>query len=161
MGDLVFQHLSGQMGEAVGSSFIGKMFGDSLMNNLGGAITKSVDNYIDENGEAVIRNIVRSEIAGLAETKVSVVANGIESSGYDIADGVVEAYRDFVHKKAYPLIEKFDIGAIAKESINAMDNAQLEDLVMATMKTELNAVINLGALIGLALGLINMLIYLL
>ena len=57
-------------------------------------------------------------------------------------------------------MKDLNIGEMAAESIRSMDNAELERLVMSTMKTELGAVINLGALIGLVLGLINMAIYL-
>ena len=52
------------------------------------------------------------------------------------------------------------MGDIARQVIEDMDNEQLEKLVLSTMKTELGAIVNLGALIGLVLGLVNMLIYL-
>ena len=39
-----------------------------------------------------------------------------------------------------------------------MDVAKLEALILSVMKKELNAIVNLGALIGLVIGLLNLLI---
>ena len=64
-------------------------------------------------------------------------------------------------RKCTEIIRALNIGRIAEKAVCEMDGAQLEQLVMSAMKTELRAVINLGALIGLLLGLVNMAIYLL
>ena len=39
-----------------------------------------------------------------------------------------------------------------------MDVAQFEELVLSVMKKELNAIVNLGALIGLVIGAINLIL---
>ena len=39
-----------------------------------------------------------------------------------------------------------------------MSVVEVEELVMSVMKHELNAVINLGALIGIVIGLLNLLV---
>ena len=54
------------------------------------------------------------------------------------------------------LVEKAII--FLEEKINAMSIDELERLVYDVMKKELNAIVNLGALIGFILGLINLLI---
>ena len=161
IGDLIAEHLIEQLNNAISSSFLGKMIGDSVVERFGTAISTSVDKYIDENGESFISNVVRTELFNMCETPVSNVINRIESSGYDILEAVIEVYKHFVEEKAYSAIKGLDIGAIAADSIRAMDNKELECLVMSAMKTELGAVVNLGALIGFVLGLINMTFYLL
>ena len=52
------------------------------------------------------------------------------------------------------LTESIDVCAIVEEKINAMDVKEREKLVLSVMKKELNAIVNLGALIGLILGII-------
>ena len=47
---------------------------------------------------------------------------------------------------------------IVEEKIRDMDVAKLEALILSVMKKELNAIVNLGALIGLVIGLLNLLI---
>lgn len=159
-GELISAHLTEQLGNAMSGSLIGMMMGDSLAEKFGSAIAESVEKYIDDNGDRLIGNIVRSELSNIGDMQVAHVINGIESSGYDIAAALVEVYRSFVHEKAYTVIKELNIGAIAAESIRSMENEELEKLVMNTMRTELRAVINLGALIGLILGLVNMAVYL-
>ena len=46
---------------------------------------------------------------------------------------------------------------LIEDKINAMSIDELEKLVQDVMKKELNAIINLGALIGFILGLLNLL----
>ena len=53
---------------------------------------------------------------------------------------------------------KFDLRSIIEEKINAMDVNELESLVITVMKKELDVIVNLGAVIGLVLGMINLLI---
>lgn len=160
LGNLISDHLTEQLGNAMSGSFIGMMMGDSLAEKFGNAISASVEKYIDDNGDRLIGEIVHSELSDIENMKFALVINGIENSGYDIAASLAEVYRSFVHEKAYEAMKDLNIGEMAAESIRSMDNAELERLVMSTMKTELGAVINLGALIGLVLGLINMAIYL-
>ena len=48
-----------------------------------------------------------------------------------------------------------DISHIIEEKINDMEVDELEDMVMAVMKKELNTIVNLGALIGCLIGILN------
>ena len=56
------------------------------------------------------------------------------------------------------MVEKIDVAAIVEEKVRDMDVAKLEALILSVMKKELNAIVNLGALIGLVIGLLNLLI---
>ena len=58
-------------------------------------------------------------------------------------------------KKAF---EKIDIASVVEDKINAMSVAELERVVLEVMKSELNMIVNLGALIGFVLGLLNLFI---
>ena len=47
---------------------------------------------------------------------------------------------------------------IIEEKINDMNVRELEDLVMTVMKNELQTIVNLGAVIGAVIGIINIFI---
>ena len=51
-----------------------------------------------------------------------------------------------------------DVQAVVEDKINAMDARELEDLVLSVMKNELQAIVNLGALIGAVIGIVNIFI---
>ena len=53
---------------------------------------------------------------------------------------------------------KYMVGSI-EERINAMQVEEVEELVLSIMNKELGAIVNLGAVIGLILGLINVIIF--
>ena len=53
------------------------------------------------------------------------------------------------------VLDVMKLSEIVEERINAMDVMEVEELMLSIMKKELGAVINLGALIGLILGLFN------
>ena len=55
-------------------------------------------------------------------------------------------------------LEHFEISALIEEKINAMDILELENLVLTVMKKELDMIVNLGAVIGLLLGILNIFI---
>ena len=45
-----------------------------------------------------------------------------------------------------------------EEKVNQMDVLEVENILMSIMKKELHTVINLGALIGFVIGLLNLLL---
>ena len=51
-----------------------------------------------------------------------------------------------------------DLASLIEEKINAMDVMELETMVLSVMKKELNTIVNLGALIGLVIGVLNIFI---
>ena len=56
------------------------------------------------------------------------------------------------------LTGKIDIAGIIEDKINGMAVEDLEVMVLQVIKKELDTIVNLGALIGLILGLVNLLI---
>lgn len=69
---------------------------------------------------------------------------------------VFRAVKDFAENGAESLMPQIDVSGIVESKINSMDIREFEQLVLSVMKRELQAVINLGALIGLVIGLINL-----
>ena len=53
--------------------------------------------------------------------------------------------------------ESFHIDHIVEEKVNQMDVLEVEEVLLGIMKKELNAVVNLGAVIGFVIGLLNLL----
>ena len=55
------------------------------------------------------------------------------------------------------MLDNINIASIIENKIMEMDLIDLEKLILSVMKNELNALVNLGAIIGFVLGLINIL----
>ena len=66
-------------------------------------------------------------------------------------------YEKTILEKLPDLLNTLDISKIVTDKINSMDVLELEKLILTIMKKELNALVNLGAIIGFLLGLLNLL----
>lgn len=161
IGNIAAETVNSKLSEAISGSFIGQMMGSSITGMIGPAISQTVDKYIEENGEALIGKMVNDEVDSVLDMRVGNIIESIENSGIDLGEKAAEMYVGAVKKKSGDVLRALDLGDIMRETIENMDNEQLEDLVMSTMKTELGAVVNFGAIIGLLLGLVNMVIYML
>ena len=58
--------------------------------------------------------------------------------------------------KAADLLGMLHLGNVAEDKVMSLEPEELEKLVMSVMKKELGAVINLGALVGFLIGLLNL-----
>ena len=71
-------------------------------------------------------------------------------------------YGDFIkviEDKLPALLSSLKLSLVVEERINAMQVEEVEELVLSIMNKELGAIVNLGAVIGLILGLINVIIF--
>lgn len=160
LGQIAADTVNEKLGQALAGSFLGHMMGGSVTQMMGPAVAQTVDGYIAEHGREMIGKMVDEEVDSVLDMKASSVMEAIDKSGTDFGAKAADIYESAVKNKSGEMLERLNIGGIMQETIEDMDNEQLEDLVMSTMKTELGAVVNFGAVIGLALGIINMIIYL-
>ena len=160
LGQIAADTVNEKLGQALAGSFLGHMMGGSVTQMMGPAVAQTVDGYIAEHGREMIGKMVDEEVDSVLDMKASSVMEAIDKSGTDFGAKAADIYKSAVKNKSGEMLERLNIGGIMQETIEDMDNEQLEDLVMSTMKTELGAVVNFGAVIGLALGIINMIIYL-
>jgi len=114
--------------------------------------------YINENCRDIIDGYLSKKVpevmgksAGQLMTETGVDSSLLEEAADAIYDSVVTSYLP-------ALIAKLSVKQIVADKVNAMDVRELESLVMSVMKTELQAVVNLGAIIGAIIGVINIFI---
>ena len=55
-------------------------------------------------------------------------------------------------------MQKIDLASLIEDKINAMDVMELENMVLFGHEKELNTIVNLGALIGFVIGILNIFI---
>ena len=129
---------------------------DSMIAALAQPIARNIEDYIAAEGSEKIRGSVMEELDTLENKNLPDLVN--EDMQKRISGKVMEIYDEFVEKKGTEIAKGFDVCAVVEEKINAMDVRELESLILSVMKHELGMVVNLGALIGFVLGLLNLLI---
>lgn len=130
---------------------------DTMLATICGKLSVSAKGYLAENGMELIVPMIQPKVQKLSETSVKGLLEEWDISKEKIEDIVGNIYNLIIEQKAQELLEKIQISKIVEEKINTMEIMELEDLVMSVMKQELQAVINLGALIGAVIGALNLL----
>jgi uncharacterized membrane protein YheB (UPF0754 family) len=75
-----------------------------------------------------------------------------------LKDIIEKIYIKIIEDKMNNIFESFDISEVVVNKINQMDVRDIEKLFMNVMKKELNAIVNLGAVLGFLLGVMNIFI---
>lgn len=141
--------------EKVQGTMLSMFVNEDLIMSIMEPLKKAIDKYIDEHGEEKIIPIVSKEIESIEKKTPDEMLESVGISTDMIEGAITEIYDGFVNDKADEIIKKINISAIVEQKLNDMDVEEVEELVMSVMKNELQAVINLGALIGAVIGIIN------
>lgn len=131
IGEAVAKEVIQGIAEAVSGSFFGAMLNENTLASF-------IDPIANRINEASLGSIVGK----------------LEESETELKDTIMEKYDDFINRKLPEILKVVDFKKIIEDRINAMDVLELEDMVLSIMKKELNAVVNLGALLGFIIGIV-------
>ena len=158
VGSIIAEEGAKEVKQKFQGSMVSMFLTDDLINSIAEPIGRKVGDYIRENGHDKIHPVVVGEIASVESRKVGELIESIPLGEEKIRALVESIYVKFVGDKAGELAEQFHIAKVVEEKVNGMDVLEVENILMSIMKKELNAVINLGALIGFVIGLLNLLL---
>lgn len=136
---------------------IGMFLNEQTIASIGGKLEGAWSEYMENHGMEMIHPLVKEELYEAAARPMSDNAAALELEPQQVRILVGKAFDLVVEKQGKALLDNLDISTVIEEKINAMEVAQLEELVMSVMKHELQAVINLGLLIGAVIGAVNLL----
>ncbi|MBE5773178.1 MAG: DUF445 family protein [Clostridiales bacterium] len=137
------------------TSMLGMFVGPDAIRSFLGPLAEGVNNYLQTEGLEKIRAFVSDELAGLSAKPIGDMVSIDEAARARIIEKIAGLCAGFMKDHAAALTAGIKTGKIVEDKINAMDVADFEKLVMSVMKHELSAVVNLGAVIGLVIGVIN------
>lgn len=129
---------------------------DKLMNTISREIGSYGENFILENMPGYLDSILEKELCGLEEKSLQQVWEQVPLDEDALREKIRAVYRSCITRFADSIAEEFQISRMVEEKIQQMDVMELENLVMSVMKHELGMIVNLGALIGFLLGLLNL-----
>ena len=130
----------------------------SAVDAIIGRVESAFRSYLSGDGRALIRRLVTEEAETLRKTPLVDLAAELHLEKEAAAEAVGRILDRFLEQFGGSFSEKTDISGIVREKIESMDPAEFEELVMSVMKRELQAVINLGALLGAVIGAVNLLL---
>ncbi len=131
---------------------------DSMIDRVMKAVSDKMEEFIDTRGPEMVSEITTSRIHDLGNRTPLYV---LELAGYDpefVRRKITEAYRESVVNAVNSALRRIDVAKVVEDKINSMAVEELEKGVLTVMKTELKLIVDLGALIGLLIGSINIFI---
>ena len=157
VGRIIAEEGAKEVKEKFQGSMVSMFLKDDLIKSIAAPIGDKVGEYIKENGRDKIRPLVVGEIAAAESRPICQWFEHIPLGEEKIRQLADRLYTRIAEEKAGDLAEKFQIAQVVEEKVNCMDVAEVEEILLGVMKKELNAVVNLGALIGFVIGLLNLL----
>ncbi|ASS37112.1 DUF445 domain-containing protein [Mogibacterium pumilum] len=145
------------IGEQLGGSILGMFINPEMIDGILDSISDNIGRYVDEHCYKFLAPEVSRSMGKLRGDNVydMITSNGV--SDKELREKVREVYRNAVRTVVPAIIAKMDIAGMVRQKIEDMEVEQLENMVMEVMAKELHTIVNLGALIGFVLGLINLL----
>ena len=157
VGRIIAEEGAKEVKEKFQGSMVSMFLKDDLIKSIAAPIGDKVGEYIKENGRDKIRPLVVGEIAAAESRPICQWFEHIPLGEEKIRQLADRLYTRIAEEKAGDLAEKFQIAQVVEEKVNCMDVAEVEEILLGVMKKELNAAVNLGALIGFVIGLLNLL----
>ena len=157
VGKIIAEEGAKEIREKFQGTMVSMFLKDDLIRSVAGPIGNKVGEYIRENGRDKIHPIVVGEIAAAESRPICQWFENIPLGEEKIRQLAEKIYTRLAEEKAGELAESLHIERIVEEKVNQMDVLEVEEVLLGIMKKELNAVVNLGAVIGFVIGLLNLL----
>ena len=158
LGHLIANQIELAAKEKMKSSILGFLGGNSIISTISGDIELNLNEYINNNGQLLIKNMVSKELLKYTESPITTTLSNLSINNENISEIIITMYEKIITDNFSSILEYINISKIVKDKINEMDIKELEEIILKIMKKELNALVNLGAIIGFILGMLNLLI---
>lgn len=121
-------------------------------------LANNINTMLRNNGEEIVSNMIGGEVDNLLNKPVCKLLEGHEEQLNQAVNTVESLYRNVITDHLPKILDSIDISKIVRERINEMDVDETEKLIFQVMDKELKAVVWLGALLGLVMGSINLIL---
>ena len=158
MNAVVNEVAQSSFGDLFNSPMIAMFLGAGMLDNLMLKLSDGVSRYLEEKGPDLVVPMVREELDAMMDKPIR---DNLDDLGIpeESLRGLLETVVGHVlENNLQSVLGTLDVQAVVEDKINAMDARELEDLVLAVMKNELQAIVNLGAVIGAVIGVVNIFI---
>lgn len=151
-----------EAGKAVKSKTKGTMLemflNDEMLNSLIQPVGGEIVNYIQVSGADYIKGEISRKLAALEEKSILELCDNLNVSQDSVRGMVSSLYQTAIESAAGNLVSNLNIAGIIEEKVSEMCIDDLEKMVLSVMNKELDTIVNLGALVGAILGMLNIFI---
>lgn len=142
------------------------LIGSSLWGQVASLIEKPAKHYLanninqmlSTNGPEIVGKLVDNGVDDISQLSMQQLLQGKELQIAQVTNTCIGLYRTIISEHLPRILEAINIPVIIESRINEMDMNETEKLIFQVMDKELKAIVWLGALLGMIMGSINLLI---
>ncbi len=155
-GSIVGEKVAEVIRQKTQGTLLAMMLNDKMIVGMEQMIRKELNQYLEEHGKALIEEKTKEEIYRFADKTIAETVEGLPVTEENLEQLMLSLYRRIITDYFGTIMEYIPISQIVEEKIRTMDVKEIEKLTLSVMEKELHSIINLGALIGLIIGCINL-----
>lgn len=121
-------------------------------------LANNINTMLRNNGEEIVSNMIGDEVDNFLNKSVCQLLEGHEEQLAQAVNTIESIYCSIITDHLPKILDSIDISKIVRERINEMDVNETEKLIFQVMDKELKAIVWLGALLGLLMGSINIIL---
>ena len=156
IGEIIATQSEKAIAEKVKNGMLKILVSDKLITSVSKQMGEKMEDYIKNHGEDMISPILEGEIISLENSTVADLSEKLSVDEEKLENKLKNVYNKIAEKCIWVLLESLNISEIVENKINEMKVEDLEKLLLKIMKKELHAIVNLGAIIGLIFGCLNL-----
>ena len=141
--------------EKVNGTMLAMFLSNEMLDSFIQPVGIELENYIAENGRDFVQKEVNEKIMVFEQKSILNLCEDMNVEEERIRTAVRSIYHKASENAVNGVLKNIDISAMIEDKINEMKTEELEKVVLAVMKKELDTIVNLGALIGFILGSLN------
>ena len=141
--------------EKVNGTMLAMFLSNEMLDSFIQPVGIELENYIAENGKDFVQKEVNEKIMVFEQKSILNLCEDMNVEEERIRTAVRSIYHKASENAVNGVLKNVDISAMIEDKINEMKTEELEKVVLAVMKKELDTIVNLGALIGFILGSLN------
>lgn len=139
------------------------MFGHTIWGKVAELIAQPAKHYFAQNvnqvikdkGTEIVGNLINEEVKDLANTQVKALLKDKDEQISQFKDGCISFYTSIIRDYLPNILKTIDIPSMIETRINEMDMMETEKIIFLVMDKELKAIVWFGALLGIAMGCVN------
>lgn len=157
VGHLISEEAKNVIKERTQGSMLSMFINDRVLKNITDPIYEETEKFIENKAPIMLEKEVDIKLSKLEEESLWDFIAKAELGEEKIEIMIADLYTEAVKTGVEHFIKNIDVYRMVENKINEMSVEELEALVLSIMKKELDTIVNLGAVIGFILGLLNLL----
>ncbi|MDL2206624.1 DUF445 family protein [Eubacteriales bacterium OttesenSCG-928-N13] len=139
------------------SALVSGILDERVKQNITKQLAEGVNQYVEENAKDVLTGAITGETDKWLDVRICDLIAQHQEKLPEYRQKLIQGYSALIEMGTARVLNAIDIAGIIRHRIADFNERELEALIMSVIKRELNAIVWLGAGLGLIMGCVNLL----